>query len=175
MTDNQSSTEANRHAGEQPSDTTREVYYKSTEVGKAIGVSSSTVRKYSQALESDNYTIMRSEQDNRLYRDADIIILRELMNYVKGGLTVSSASQAVLSGRQGKREISGEVREDSDAMRKLLEYVANQDKMIEQQREDMKAMNDKLDKLIKVTEDKEKLLLEEKKEDKKGFFARLFK
>lgn len=171
--------EANRPSP-RPHETAAEYVFTSQEVAEAIGVTTSTIRKYSMTLESNEYDIMRDEHKRRMYTDADITLLRAMLKYARNGLSVDSAANAAI-GESADKQVSTEARREvnDDEIQELKDMIQRQNEMIGQ-------LSSRLDEQEKRRDERDQALMQSLNESletqkqlaanekKKGFFAKLF-
>lgn len=157
-----------------------EYVFSSREVAEAIGVTTSTIRKYSMTLESNEYDILRDEHKRRMYTDADVTLLRAMLKYTRNGLSVDSAANAAI-GETADKQVLTQSKQgfDDNEIQELKDMVRRQNDMISQ-------LSSRLDEQEKRREERDQALmqsinesLETQKqlaasEKKKGFFAKLF-
>lgn len=168
-------------AKQEPSQETTQPYeiaYSTKEVTELLGVVSSTVRKYSIALESEGYEILRNALDRRIFTDKDVVILRKVKELIAGGTTVEKAVKIAIQERQDRSESQRELvpaGEQSEAVKKLLEYI-------EQQSEESRELHRKLDYVIEEMQTLKAAQIEtaEAKEEvepvkKKSLLSKLFR
>jgi DNA-binding transcriptional MerR regulator len=88
------------------------VYY-TKHVADNLGISTSTLRKWSLLLEHEdggNYQFERNDKNERMFFDYDILALRHLMKLTQeDGVTLQNAVKSVGSSARSRREISGDV------------------------------------------------------------------
>jgi len=133
---------AQQEAAQKP-DAQPEIAYTTKQLTELIGVAQSTVRKYSMALEGEGYDILRNELDRRIFRDRDIVAIRQMVELTRQGAKVDNAARIVVEERRGKQLPA----ENKQVTAELLEYIHKQDKQIER-------MSEKLDRLLELQEDK---------------------
>lgn len=70
--------------------------YWSQEVAKLLGISTSTLRKWSIALEAAGYSFIRDENDKRAYLERDIMPLQKMRELLADGMGMENAANAVI-------------------------------------------------------------------------------
>lgn len=75
--------------------TTKEHAYSPKEVADQLDLATSTVRKYSIALEKTGYVIIRNALENRVYIRKDVEILRAMYNLTRTGTSIAYAAEMV--------------------------------------------------------------------------------
>jgi len=153
--------------------------YASGEVAKTLGVTTSTIRKYSIALEQRGHDIIRNDHNRRLYLDKDVTTLRNVMEYVTSGLSVEKAVKAVVGDVESVPAVGAPARDADDGRRnsdvvvgRLMEYIEGQD---QQARELSGKLDYLIDKLQERDErEQERLLVESEKRSKWKFWQNLF-
>ena len=177
------------------------IAYRATEVEKIIGTSSSNFRKWCLALENGGYTFVRGSNNSRLFYNQDVVVLMRLKDLIQGsGMTVDGAVNTVVSmvETEGRAESVHEtnsleeqlanafsnrsdikiIKEKLEAQEQfnklLLERLEQQQTLMNQQ---LKSRDEHLMSAIRAIGDSHKKIsasIESPKEEKKGFFARLF-
>jgi len=130
---------AQQEATQKP-DAPYEAAYTTKQLTELIGVAQSTVRKYSMALEGEGYGILRNELERRIFRDQDIVAIRQMVELTQQGARVDNAARIVADERQGERPA-----ENNQVTAELLDYIHKQD-------EQMERMSEKLDRLLELQE-----------------------
>jgi DNA-binding transcriptional MerR regulator len=69
----------------------------SNEVAKLLDISTSTLRKWSIALEAEGYIFIRDENDRRAYLERDIMPLQKMKEFLGSGMSMEDATKAVSS------------------------------------------------------------------------------
>lgn len=70
--------------------------YWSNEVAKLLDISTSTLRKWSIALETEGYPFIRDENDRRAYLERDLMPLQKMKELLKEGMGMDNAAKAVV-------------------------------------------------------------------------------
>ncbi|MEB8664640.1 MerR family transcriptional regulator, partial [Bacillus cereus] len=60
-----------------------EVVYTSSEVYTRLGVSGSTLRKYSDVLEREGYDVRKNNRGRREYSEFDVVLIEQLVELSK--------------------------------------------------------------------------------------------
>lgn len=69
--------------------------YWSKEIAKLLDISTSTLRKWSIALESEGYIFIRDKNDRRVYLERDIMTLHKMKELLDDGFNMNDAAKAV--------------------------------------------------------------------------------
>jgi DNA-binding transcriptional MerR regulator len=69
--------------------------YWSHEIAIILDVSTSTLRKWSIALEKERYIFIRDKNDKRAYLECDILPLRKMHELLSGGMDMKNAAKSV--------------------------------------------------------------------------------
>ncbi|WP_142308500.1 DUF3967 domain-containing protein [Bacillus thuringiensis] len=73
-----------------------EVVYTSSEVYSRLGVSGSTLRKYSDVLEREGYDVRKNSRGRREYTEFDIVLIEQLVELSKqDGMTLEKAAKMI--------------------------------------------------------------------------------
>ncbi|MED3476539.1 DUF3967 domain-containing protein [Bacillus thuringiensis] len=73
-----------------------EVIYTSSEVYSRLGVSGSTLRKYSDVLEREGYNVRKNSRGRREYTEFDIVLIEQLVELSKqDGMTLEKAAKMI--------------------------------------------------------------------------------
>ncbi|HFK1722457.1 TPA: DUF3967 domain-containing protein [Bacillus cereus] len=73
-----------------------EVIYTSSEVYSRLGVSGSTLRKYSDVLEREGYDVRKNSRGRREYTEFDIVLIEQLVELSKqDGMTLEKAAKMI--------------------------------------------------------------------------------
>lgn len=70
--------------------------YWSHELAKVLNISTSTLRKWSIALEAAGYSFIRDENDKRAYLEQDIMPLQKMRELLSDGMGMDNAAKAVV-------------------------------------------------------------------------------
>lgn len=70
--------------------------YWSQEVAKILDISTSTLRRWSTALEKEGYPFIRDENDKRAYLERDIVPLSKMRELLADEMGMESAAKAVV-------------------------------------------------------------------------------
>ncbi|WP_141534919.1 DUF3967 domain-containing protein [Bacillus thuringiensis] len=86
-----------------------EIVYTSNEVYGRLGVSSSTLRKYSDVLEREGYDVRKNSRGRREYTEFDVVLIEQLVELSKqDGMTLEKAAKMIAKqfGIDNKKEES---------------------------------------------------------------------
>ncbi|RHW07162.1 DUF3967 domain-containing protein [Bacillus cereus] len=73
-----------------------EVVYTSSEVYTRLGVSGSTLRKYSDVLEREGYDVRKNNRGRREYLEFDVVLIEQLVELSKQeGMTLEKAAKKI--------------------------------------------------------------------------------
>lgn len=73
-----------------------EIVYTSSEVYSRLGVSGSTLRKYSDVLEREGYDVRKNSRGRREYTEFDIVLIEQLVELSKqDGMTLEKAAKMI--------------------------------------------------------------------------------
>ncbi|MDO6633387.1 DUF3967 domain-containing protein [Bacillus thuringiensis] len=73
-----------------------EVVYTSSEVYTRLGVSGSTLRKYSDVLEREGYDVRKNNRGRREYSEFDVVLIEQLVELSKqDGMTLEKAAKRI--------------------------------------------------------------------------------
>lgn len=70
--------------------------YWSSDMAKMLDISTSTLRKWSLAMESEGYPFIRDEHDRRAYLERDIVPLHKMRELLSDGMSMENAAKAVV-------------------------------------------------------------------------------
>ncbi|AZJ24416.1 hypothetical protein CT694_33555 (plasmid) [Bacillus wiedmannii bv. thuringiensis] len=74
-----------------------EIVYTANEVFGRLGVSSSTLRKYSDVLEREGYEVRKNSRGRREYTEFDVVLLQNLVELSKeDGMTLEKAAKLIV-------------------------------------------------------------------------------
>lgn len=172
--------------------------YWTAEVSEMVGIGTSTIRKYSLALEAKGYIIQRNEKQQRAFTSRDVTTLKRLKELTQvGGMTLDNAIKTFIAESENEDVTEAHDVEERDTgrsgeMAAILEYMKRQDERIDKLERFNRELVDKLDQQTKYLADKidrrdeqmtgairelqeSKRLIaasQEKEEPKKGFLAR---
>ncbi|TKH09732.1 DUF3967 domain-containing protein [Bacillus wiedmannii] len=74
-----------------------EIVYTATEVYSRLGVSGSTLRKYSDVLEREGYEVRKNSRGRREYTEFDVVLLQHLVELSKeDGMTLKKAAKLIV-------------------------------------------------------------------------------
>lgn len=73
-----------------------EIVYTSNEVYSRLGVSGSTLRKYSDVLEREGYEVRKNSRGRREYTEFDVVLIEQLVELSKqDGMTLEKAAKMI--------------------------------------------------------------------------------
>lgn len=157
--------------------------YLTSEVAKMLGMATTTIRKYSQSLESKAYSFTKGKGTGktqaRLFTEKDVTVLRYLKEIrEETNITVDRATSIVIE-RFGKGSTQDALPKKTPETTKFERYDEQHDEF----KEILKYQNEIINKLAdEVAELKEEVYNQNKQleapkeaEIKKGFFSKLFK
>ncbi|HDR8042162.1 TPA: DUF3967 domain-containing protein [Bacillus cereus] len=73
-----------------------EIVYTSSEVYSRLGVSGSTLRKYSDVLEREGYDVRKDSRGRREYTEFDVVLIEQLVELSKqDGMTLEKAAKMI--------------------------------------------------------------------------------
>jgi DNA-binding transcriptional MerR regulator len=159
-----------------------------------LKIKESTLRKYSILLESVGYTFQRNNQNQRWYNDSDIVAFKKLITLKNStDMNLKDCAEAVLLWSKGHdvtqplTVVNNDTKRHDDDITELKAMVTQQNillqelvKKIDQQQKYIDEKLEQRDKTllesIRGTQEIKQQLLQiaSAKEEKKGFFARLF-
>jgi DNA-binding transcriptional MerR regulator len=159
-----------------------------------LQIKESTLRKYSILLENVGYTFQRNNQNQRWYNDTDIVAFKKLISLKNStDMNLKECAEAVLMWSKGHditqplTVVDNDAQRHNDDITELKAMVTQQNillqelvKKIDQQQKYIDEKLDQRDKTllesIRGTQEIKQQLLQiaAAKDEKKGFFARLF-
>lgn len=172
------------------------------EASKKLGISTSTLRKYSLLMEKEQITFERTQNNSRQYTDTQVVALQEVITSTKDGKetlekAVKDASKKLKGATVITEEIAATIevlqRYDGDTAAVMLKEILSLKEEIQEQKEiidGFRTAQEKRDKyfveileqlqgeIVKLNEQQALPLVEASKEEepkKKGFFNRFFK
>jgi DNA-binding transcriptional MerR regulator len=78
--------------------------YWANEIAEIVGVSRSTLRKWSISLEQVGYAFVRDENNRRCYVERDIAVLRKMKVMLDGGMTMENGARVGIALEKPKGE-----------------------------------------------------------------------
>jgi transposase-like protein len=158
---------------------TFEKAYSPKEITITLGIGDSTLRKWCIALEKNGYNFIRNEQNNRVYVDSDLVVLKHFQNLVKQhNMQLENAAILVID-RFGKGAFesgtgivpAGKTEEQRDLTRsneevitQLLEHIKKQDEfnqeLIKRLDRQQKYIDERLNRLDERQNERDSMLLE---------------
>lgn len=102
-----------------------EIVYTSSEVYSRLGVSGSTLRKYSDVLEREGYDVRKDSRGRREYTEFDVVLIQQLVELSKqDGMTLEKAAKMIAKqfGIANKKEES----QGSDLVPYQMQYQFQQ-------------------------------------------------
>ncbi|MGG2201894.1 DUF3967 domain-containing protein [Paenibacillus validus] len=118
--------------------------YWSHEVAKLLDISTSTLRKWSMALEAAGYAFLRDENDKRAYLERDIMPLQKMRELLSDGMGMENAAKAVVlrfaeqMSDSGTMVVRGQDERSSERYSELLQQNQELRNFLEQLAEGMK-------------------------------------
>ncbi|KXY54467.1 hypothetical protein AT261_05930 [Bacillus cereus] len=145
-----------------------EVVYTSSEVYSRLGVSGSTLRKYSDVLEREGYDVRKNSRGRREYTEFDIVLIEQLVELSKqDGMTLEKASKMIAKqfGIANKREES----QGTDSVPYQMQYQFQQQysAMVEEINKVQQANLIEMEKRLIDRIDQRNTLIEEDMKDRK--------
>ncbi|PGZ34502.1 hypothetical protein COE50_06230 [Bacillus anthracis] len=143
-----------------------EIVYTANEVYNRLGVSGSTLRKYSDALEREGYVTKKNSRGRREYTDFDVFLIERLVDLSKQeGLTLEKTAKVIVQqfGIDNKREETQEVDLVPNQMQYQQQYSAMLEEMNRMQQANLLEMEKRLGDRI----DQRNKLIEEDMKDRK--------
>jgi|SRR5690606_14595421 len=167
--------------------------YSPSDIAELLNIKLPTLRKYSIMLEERGYNIARNSQNHRYYQDKDIITLRKVITASKSGITLDEAIRNIVSIEQHNsytNDIDNADTPNNSDIKELKELVYKQNELIKGLAARLDEQQQYIDKRL---EERDRLLMqtmketleakkqiasteaaEEKEENKKGFWSKLF-
>lgn len=102
-----------------------EIVYTSSEVYSRLGVSGSTLRKYSDVLEREGYDVRKNSRGRREYTEFDVVLIEQLVELSKqDGMTLEKAAKMIAKqfGIANKKKAS----QESDPVPYQMQYQFQQ-------------------------------------------------
>ncbi|WP_425203971.1 MerR family transcriptional regulator [Priestia megaterium] len=179
-------------------DSTTGIAYKSSEVERLLGTSSSNLRKWCMILENEGYEFVRGTNRSRLFYNQDVVVLKRLKELVQiRGMALEGAANALVSLIETEKRTTSvpeandleeqhsnvfvsrselkQIFEKLDAQEQfnklLLERLEQQQSLMNQQ---INNRDEQLLGAIRTLTDSHKQIAANLDSPKKGFFARLF-
>jgi len=158
---------------------TFEKAYSPKEITITLGIGDSTLRKWCIALEKNGYNFIRNEQNNRVYVDSDLVVLKHFQNLVKQhNMQLENAAILVID-RFGKgafesgtdivpaentEEQRDLTRSNEEVITQLLEHIKKQDEfnqeLIKRLDQQQKYIDERLNRLDERQNERDSMLLE---------------
>ncbi|WP_144481472.1 MerR family transcriptional regulator [Cytobacillus oceanisediminis] len=158
---------------------TFEKAYSPKEISITLGVGDSTLRKWCIALEKNGYNFIRNDQNNRVYVDSDLVVLKHFQNLVKQhNMQLENAAILVVDrfGKGAFESVTGIVpsekteeqrdfsRSSEEVISQLLEHIKHQDefnqKLIKRLDQQQKYIDERLNRLDERQKERDNMLLE---------------
>lgn len=171
--------------------------YSTKQIADNLSISTSTLRKYCLLLEQAGYKFERTENNQRIYFDSDMLALRHLKKLTQeDGMTLENAVKSIADKGALREDITGSDSVDNTKLEEkideLMTYIKRQDERLEKQeqfnRELVKRLEEQNKYIANSMEKRDQQLMlamrevqETKKliaaneEENKGFFAKLFR
>ncbi|MGG0315674.1 DUF3967 domain-containing protein [Bacillus mycoides] len=145
-----------------------EIVYTANEVYGRLGVSSSTLRKYSDVLEREGYEVRKNSRGRREYTEFDVVLLQQLVELSKeDGLTLEKAAKLIVKeyGIANKKEET----EEANPMPYHMQYQLHQQysAMVEELNRVQQANLLEMEKRLSDRIDQRNALIEEDMSDRK--------
>lgn len=158
---------------------TYEKAYSPKEISLTLNIGDSTLRKWCIALEKSGYQFIRNDQNNRVYVDSDLVVLKHFQNLVKQhNMQLENAANLVVD-RFGKgafevstgdvpAEIETEQRDlnrsNDEVITQLLEHIKKQEEfnqeLLSRLDQQQKYIDEKLNRLDQRQDERDNMLLE---------------
>jgi transposase-like protein len=158
---------------------TYEKAYSPKEISLTLNIGDSTLRKWCIALEKSGYQFIRNDQNNRVYVDSDLVVLKHFQNLVKQhNMQLENAANLVVD-RFGKgafevstgdvpAEIEAEQRDlnrsSDEVITQLLEHIKKQEEfnqeLLSRLDQQQKYIDEKLNRLDQRQDERDNMLLE---------------
>jgi transposase-like protein len=158
---------------------TFEKAYSPKEISLTLNIGDSTLRKWCIALGKSGYQFIRNDQNNRVYVDSDLVVLKHFQNLVKQhNMQLENAANLVVD-RFGKgafevstgdvpAEIEAEQRDlnrsSDEVITQLLEHIKKQEEfnqeLISRLDQQQKYIDEKLSRLDERQSERDNMLLE---------------
>lgn len=174
--------------------------YSTKEVSMSLDIGTSTLRKWCLALEENGYEFIKGENGRRLFVERDLVALRYFQKLVKGeNFSLKNAAKVITSkyhsdpSESVTTSVLPEKYEEEHSMerydvtlKKIIAHVNNQEefnkKLIDRLDQQQKYIEERLNKrdevlmrLLNESLETKKMIVAAQEEEKKGFWARLFK
>jgi len=147
--------------------------FTSKEVSTTLNIGDSTLRKWSLSLEKHGYSFIRNAQNNRLFVEKDLVVLRHFQKLVQeANMPLDSASMVVVDrfkehieafeGRTGIVPVEEEQRDlmrSDEFIQQLLDYIKRQDEHIQKQEHFNKELMLRVEKIESQVKDEERIKL----------------
>ncbi|MBO0996781.1 MerR family transcriptional regulator [Bacillus sp. SD075] len=135
-----------------------EAYHKVDEVAKVLGVTPSAVKKYYLMFEEQNYKFKRSNQGRLMFSEKDIDLFNKLIELKnEPGMKVHNAVKQLI--KDNENDVSNVYQLVSNMMAEitnLKNLIRQQRKIINDQQEKLKIIDDKYGTLTKMVMEQEK-------------------
>lgn len=132
----------------------QENVFTSREVADTLGVVTSSLRRYSIALEAEGYHIIRNLRDRRVYTESNVISLRKLKELTNSGVSVENAAKVICgSERKSKDKVKNNEITPTAVPEELIKQIEQLKNHFVKQEEDRKVTNQKLDLVAKELSD----------------------
>lgn len=125
--------------------------YSPSDVAEQLGIKPSTLRKYADVLENEDYTFIKNERGHRKYRESDVMVFRKIINLKNDtDMTLENATKQIVSWHQGvevlpleRHEVERYEESDFNATT-LRRMIQDQKEVIEKQNELLQGLNKRL-------------------------------
>lgn len=153
-----------------------EIVYTSNEVYSRLGISGSTLRKYSDVLEREGFDVRKNTRGRREYTEFDVVLIEQLVEWSKqDGMTLEKAAKMIAKqfGIDNKKEES----QGTDLVPYQMQYQFQQQysAMIEEINKVQQANLLEMEKRLGDRIDQRNKLIEEDMKDRKEREKRLEK
>ena len=141
--------------------------YNPADIASLLNVKESTLRKYSLLLEECGYTFDRNDQKQRWYNDKDVIAFQKLIAFKQNGdMNLKSCAEAVYLWSKGgdMTDVSTDIhngiqRHNGDITPAINQEIVCMRELIEEQRELLKSLYEKLEHQDASQKERDRLLL----------------
>lgn len=109
--------------------------YWSKDIAMQLDIATSTLRKWSLALEREGYTFIRDENERRAYIFSDLGVFKQMQKLIHNGVSVEDAAKAVavryLSDSENRRTLAVRQKSEDEARSSLafLDLVKDQQEL----------------------------------------------
>lgn len=108
-----------------------EVYYKSSEVAKKLGLKESTFKKYYLALEKEGYAVKRNSSNHRVFTNKDVEVIQKFCELIQYDfMTIESVAKEI-GKMKGRFLEETDKKEDKNVMTLVASALEEQRDMYE--------------------------------------------